>query len=385
MRRGGWVAFGLVACLIVSAVVVATVKPSQPAQGKQWPTPWAAGEPVFARPARTPPIVGVNYHGIWPGVTEADRTLMLDDFAGAGIQWVRLDISWAMLQPKGPDSYDLSDGVARLDRRIDEIAAHGMKTLLLLYWAPSWSTGTTAKNGVPRDPKEYANAASWVADRYRGKVGAIELWNEPDLSRFLANTSVTTYTGLMKEAYPKIKAVNPDITVVAGAPTYVNTAWYEQMYAAGGAHMFDALGIHPYPGMADAPPTTCDKAYLDKYPCNIGSLVNLMTANGDAAKGIWVTEYGWSAHDNSAYPAPIPAWKRGVTLQQQADYLLQMQSYLTQWPQVNASFWYTDRDTAVGDIHEDNFGLLNRDFTAKPAYYAMRCAASGICGPSQTS
>lgn len=382
MRRI-WVALGLSICLVISGAVVAAVRPSHPPQGNQWPTPWAQGDPTFAPPAKTPPIVGVNYHGIWPDVTEAERAVMLDDFAEAGIRWVRLDISWAMLQPNGPDSYDIADGVARLDRRIDEIAAHGMRTLLLLYWAPSWSTGTTAKNGVPRDPKDYANAASWVAKRYRGKVGAIELWNEPDLSRFLANTSVQTYTDLIKAAYPKIKAVNPDITVVAGAPTYVKTGWYAQMYAAGGAHMFDALGIHPYPGMADAPPTACDKAYLDKYPCNIASLVDLMRARGDGGKGIWVTEYGWSAHDNTAYSDPIPAWKRGVTLQQQADYLLQMQSYLTRWPQVQASFWYTDRNTAVGDSHEDNFGILDRNLNAKPVYYALRCAASGICGPSE--
>ena len=346
------------------------------------PTPWKTGDPTFSPPVRTPANIGVNYHGMWADLNDSQRAAMLDKFAAAGVEWVRLDVTWKTLQPVGPGSYDLTWGVPFLQQRLDEVAARGMKTMVMFYWAPAWSTGTEEMNGVPRNADEYGRAAAWMAQRFAGKLQAIQIWNEPNLADFLANRSVVTYTNLLKAAYPKIKAANPNVTVVAGAPTGVNTPWYTQMYANGGAHMFDALGIHPYMGNTDEPPTTCNVQYIQYYPCNIPNLVNLMKANGDGDRQIWATEYGWSTHDNSAYTAPIPSWKRGVTDANQAKYLIGMQEVLAQWPQVTNSFWYTDRNTSNSDPQQANFGLLHRDFTPKPAYYAMKCAATNICGPT---
>jgi hypothetical protein len=336
--------------------------------------------PAYAPPAASPPIVGVNYHGAWDDMTPARRAAVLDALAAAGVRWVRLDVAWRTLQPTGPGSYDMGWGVPWIDRLVDEIDARGMKTLMMLYWAPRWSSGTDAKNGVPRSAAEYGAMTAWAADRWRGKVGAIEVWNEPDLDRFLANTSVKTHTELVKAAYRQIKAVNPGMIVVAGAPTYVGTAWWRGFYANGGADHYDALGVHPYVGMADAPPETCDPKWVQYYPCDLANLVALMRQHGDGDKRIWATEYGWSSHPNTAYGPNPPNWKRGVTERQQGEYLLRMQEVLARWPQVQASFWYTDVNTAVGDAQEDNYGLLRRDLTRKPVYDALRCAAARRCG-----
>ena len=95
----------------------------------------------------------------------------------------------------------------------------------------------------------------------------------------------------------------------------------------------------------------------------------------------WATEYGWSTHDNSTYTSPVPAWKKGVTPQQQADYLLSAQTYLTQFPQVEASFYYVARDKTQSDAQQANFGLSYTNGTPKPALKALKCATTGICGP----
>jgi aryl-phospho-beta-D-glucosidase BglC (GH1 family) len=227
---------------------------ADPAAAATTPAPWQTGEPAFTPPTGRTPIIGAQYHGVWADHTDAVRARIFDELAATGVNTVRLDISWAMLQPSGPGSYDMSWGVPLIDKRLQEISDHGMKALLLVYWAPQWSSGTTAKNGVPRDADEYGVAAAWAANRWKDKLAGIELWNEPDLPEFLANTSAVTYTNLVKAAYPRIKAVAPGLTVVAGAPTYVKTDWYKQFYANGGAGNYDALGIHPYIGMSDAAP-----------------------------------------------------------------------------------------------------------------------------------
>lgn len=372
---------------VVGAVLLAglwAVAPGQAAVTSA--AAWQTGDPTFTPPTRKPAIQGVVYHGVWSDHTDSVRARILDDLAAGGVKYVRMDISWAQIQPTGPGSYDMAYAVPMIDQRLAEITARGMKALLLFHWAPAWSSGTTAMNGVPRDPVEFGVAAAWAANRWQSSLAGIELLNEPDSSAFLADTSPVTYTKLITAAYPRIKAVAPDLTVVAGAPMYVKTSWYTQFYANGGADNYDALGIHPYIAVTDQPPSTCEtNQWMEYYPCNIPHLVKLMADNGDADKKIWATEYGWSSHDESSYSSPVPNWKRGTTEAEQAQFLIDMQNYVGQWPQVEAMFWYTSWNKNTGDQMEDNWGLLKRDFTRKPAYFAMKCVASGICGPGSTS
>ena len=377
--RGRW--FGTVFLAVLALLLPALAFPNLASAAVQvsQPAPWQSGDPQFSAPQATLPIMGVNYHGIWSDLSDADRQVYLDKLAAGGVEWVRLDISWAMVQPSGPNSYDMGWGVPRIDKRIEEIAARGMKTLMLFYQTPAWASDAGTLNATPRNPEQFADAAAWVAARYGNKLAAMEIWNEPDLADFLASKSPTDYTNLVKAAYPKVKAANPNLTVVAGAPTYTNTNWYSQFFAKGGADHYDALGIHPYMGNSDEPPTACNTKYIQYYPCNIPNLIQLMRDNGDGDKKIWATEYGWSSHDNSTYSQPVPTWKRGVTEQQQADYLLGMQQVLAQWPEVEASFWYNGRNKNHSDAQEANYGLLKRDFTPKPAYYALKCANTNIC------
>lgn len=344
--------------------------------------PWQSGDPTFTPPKGKTAIVGANFHGIWSFYNDTTRAQALDRLKDAGVKWVRFDIAWATLQPTSKTSYDLAGGVAKIDKILDQIAARGIKVLMMIYWGPQWSTGTTNKNGVPSDPQDYANACAWAAARWKDKVQAIELWNEPDLTTFLSNTSVATWTNLVKAAYPKIKAASPNTIVVAGAPSALKDDWFKGFYANGGKGNCDAIGIHLYQGISNLGPTaTPDPKYLQYWIANLPNIIKIMEANGEGSKKLWVTEYGWSSHEDTSYGTSIPNWKKGVTEATQAQYLLDMQSHLSAFPNVEASFWYTERNTQVGDVHEDNFGLMKTDLSAKPAYYAIKCAASGICGP----
>jgi hypothetical protein len=380
----------LLAGIASAALFVLTGLAATPASAAvTTPEPWVTGDPVFTPPARVLPVQGVVYHGMWSELTDTSRGQLLDRLAANGVKWVRMDVAWREIQPAGPDSYDLAWGVPQIEKRLDEISARGMKTLLMFWWAPKWSSGSDAANGIPRNADEYGRAAAWVANRWKDKISAIEIWNEPDQDAYLLDDpssdkayTAVTYTNLLKASYPRIKAVNPTITVVAGAPTAVNVAYYTKVYANGGAGMFDALGIHPYSGITDKPMSYCDPSQPQWYPCNIPNLITLMKAHGDGNKKLWATEYGWSTHDNSTYTSPVPNWKRGVTAQQQADYILSAQTYLSQFPQVEASFIFTARNGASGDAQLINFGLMNRDLTPKLGLRAVKCATTGICGPS---
>jgi polysaccharide biosynthesis protein PslG len=400
MRRSRSLLLVVVAVVALAAVVVvaslrssdgpeATASPSPGGAGSPAGSAWQPGEPSLEPPARVPGILGVNYHPLWEGSGSDERARVLDEVAASRVPWVRLDIGWHDVQPDGPDSYDPA-GVRKVDQSIREARQRGLKVLLLFYWAPEWASGTTKKNGRPRDPAQYAAAAAWVADRYSGRlgsdltVGAIELWNEPDLDRFWAPepaaTRVSDFATLVRLAGAAVKQVNPEMTVVTGGLSLLDTAWLQQFYAAGpgAGSSYDVLGLHAYPSPSDSPPDHFDVNEPQYSMLTLAAMAQVMDAAHDPAS-IWVTEFGWSTHPNNVFTQP---WERGVTEQQQADYLLASMRVLGAQPRVAAAFWYDAWSPPVDDENLAGFGLLSPSLRRKPAFFAMRCVASEVCGPS---
>ncbi|NHA69833.1 cellulase family glycosylhydrolase [Phycicoccus flavus] len=313
--------------------------------------------------------VGVQYTAMWQNVSDADQKRMAAAIKQSGSRWVRLDVAWATLQPSGPNSYDMGWGVPKVDRAIQNATDQGLKVLLTLYWAPEWATVGTGKAAHP-DPDAYARAAKWVAARYAGKVGAIEVWNEQNGSRFWNPTDPVTYTNLLKKAYPAIKAGNPRCIVVMGGLEYSDTAWLQKMYDAGVKGSYDVSAFHPYPAIADQSPL----APWDGTKWTVANMATWMrvsAANGDTRR-VWLTEAGWSTHANWS---GVENWNRGVTDAQQAQYVTEMFDLVSRkYPRVSGLFWYTARDTDLGNVQQDGYGLIRRDWSRKPAFTALQRA-----------
>ena len=67
--------------------------------------------------SRQDPEMAVQFHGMWTAYTDDQRMAILNQLQAANIRSVRLDVSWAMLQPTNATSYD-AWGVAFVDRVI---------------------------------------------------------------------------------------------------------------------------------------------------------------------------------------------------------------------------------------------------------------------------
>ena len=325
---------------------------------------------AVALPAAAPAdrlAVGVQFKGMWADYTDAQRGAVLDRIAAAGLDSVRVDVSWAMLQPDGPDRYS-AWGVGFVDKVVRMARARGLSPLITLWMAPDWANGGRGDRTLPTDPKRFGDVARWAASRWHGQVAAWEVWNEPNDSHFMRGADPVAYVGLLKAAYRGFKAGSPTTPVVFGGTSYVDTDWVARAYAAGAAGSFDVMGTHPYQGMADAPPEVPDDGQRETLD-HVRALRALMVAHGDAAKPIWFTEAGWSTHTN---PVGTPSWARGVTPTVQADYVVRTLRHVQkQYPWVTRVYWYTERDQVTGDAHQDGFGLLRRDLRPKPAYTAL--------------
>lgn len=369
--RSSVVLVAVAAALLVGVVTVRVADRSEgagppPTSSSPTASSWRPGEPTIEPPGQVPGVLGVNYHALWAGAGPEERARVLDEVAASRVPWVRLDIGWQNIQPDGPDSYDPA-GVRKVDASISEARSRGLKVLLLFYWAPEWASGTTKKNGRPRDPSQYASAAAWVADRYDGGLGSdltvdgIELWNEPDLDRFWtaepAATRVSDFATLVRVAGAAVKQANPRMTVVTGGLSLLDVNWLDAFYRAdpGLGTSYDALGLHAYPSPSDSPPEHFDVNQPQYSMLTLGAMAQVMDTWRDPAP-IWVTEFGWATHAN--IPLVTKPWERGVTEQQQADYLLASMQVLGAQPRVAAAFWYDAWSPPVDDEHLEGFGLL---------------------------
>jgi hypothetical protein len=322
-----------------------------------------------AVPSRSPtplPALGAHFHALWSDYTDDERRVVLDKLAAAGVRWIAIDVGWAAVEsvPGRLSQWQIN----RLSRAVNLARARGLKVEVMLWRTPSWANGGLSPEVAPLSADGFGRFAGMLAARFKGRVSAWQIWAEPN-SPHAFTGSADDYVELLRASYPRIKAADPKALVVLGAPSLNDVSWLEGVYAAGASPYFDVMATNPYLVPADAPPETPD----DGTPGSISAVARvkqLMDAQGDGDKPVWFTEYGWSAHVNTGIEE---AAKRGVTPEQQADYLVRSVRYVAErYPYVKTMIWYASRDTVTGDTHNDSFGLLTHGLSEKPAYRALK-------------
>ena len=335
-----------------------------------------AASSATARPtSRTSPArpnIGVQFHCTWSNYSDARRRAVVTKLAAAGVKTVRIDIGWRSLEPTRPRR--VSAWHVRLaDRCVDLARAAGMEVLVTLLWTPAWATGGDSAT-PPSRAADFARFARWTARHFRGRVSAYEVWNEPDDARFWKG-GVAQYVRLLRAAYPAIKAGDSNAQVVFAGTVHNNTRWISAAYRAGAKGAFDVMATHPYQGVGDEPPEVVGDAGSWWLLTHVAAVHELMVRHGDGRKPIWFTEFGWSVHDNEAETAP---WKRGVTAETQAAYLVRAIALMrARFPYVARAFWYKDAAAAGEDAHQAGYGLLRADLSPRPAYTALKTVLTG--------
>ena len=213
---------------------------------------------------------------------------------------------------------------------IDQIVAgaeyYGLDLVVRLDQHPAWASQVVpALNGPPDQLQDYRNFVYRVAERYRGRVKAYIIWNEPNLAIEWGGQQpdAEAFTRLLKEGYQAVKAADPAALVVSPglAPTNRNDAtaiddrlFLEALYQAGADAYFDVLGTHAY-SFGQAPDVIESNRDQPTFR-RLAELRQIMVEHGDADKPVWITEMGWTVEP------PADQAGIGVSLEQQADYLV---------------------------------------------------------------
>ncbi|MBN1995015.1 MAG: cellulase family glycosylhydrolase [Anaerolineae bacterium] len=306
-----------------------------------------------------------------------------------GFNWVKFQMAWKDAEPSpGGYSWGMWDDI------IGQYNANGINVMLSIPKAPDWARppdDDKSVEGPPADPAKYAEFVARAADRYRGKVGAIEVWNEQNLwyeAGGQGRINPAAYVQLLQLSYQAIKSVNQDMIVISGAMTPAGSVgglamddidYLNQMYANGVKGFFDALGSHPsgYNCPANGDWTTVEDPTATNFRgpfenrhhswCFRGTMEgyrNVMVANGDGGKAISPTEFGWAVSGN---PQPGYEYARDNSLEEQAQWLVEAYQLAKSWGWVGPMFlWNLDYGVTAPGSELAAFGIIGT-----PAFNAL--------------
>ena len=303
------------------------------------PPPTATSRPPSPPPTMASPGFGIQAFLWWrPEVAHRDLGLIRD----AGFTWVKQWFAWSDIEGKGKGQYDW--GLA--DRVVSQVEEFGLKLIVRVDHEPEWA------GPPPANIDDFTDFLSALATRYRGRIHAYQVWNEPNLAREWGNKppNAKEYTQMLKKAYQVTKQADPSALVVSAglAPTtelsqraVPDTQFIQAMYNAGAKSYFDMLGAH---GAGYRAPPEKDPGEVANDPnfYNIGDvncpgppcriycfrhvedLRQIMVDNGDADKRVVVLEFGWTRDErpNSPY-----YWHRVQDQFVQGDYMLRAYQY----------------------------------------------------------
>lgn len=333
------------------------------------------------------PAYAVHLSQWWDlGALERDLGLV----QGMEFGWVKQKFAWRDIEGFEKGQYDWY----RPDYIVDAAERYDLKLIVRIDRQPLWSVRDLPderikNNQPPVRLQDFGDFCEVLAQRYRGRIAAYQVWNEPNLSREWGEQTPNPaeYTELLKVCYQGIKRADPNAIVISAglAPTGTpppdampDDEFLRGMYAAGAADYFDVLGLNA-PGYK-APPETSPEEAAENPDFGQGrwfafrhveDMRRIMVENGDADKQVAVLEMGWTTDPR---PGTSYEW-HAVSEEEQADYLRRAYGYAQEnwqpWIGVMTTIFFADAAWTQDD-EQYWWSIVLPDGSTRPAYATLR-------------
>ncbi|MBV8085133.1 MAG: transporter substrate-binding domain-containing protein [Chloroflexi bacterium] len=303
--------------------------------------------------------------------TKIQKTLEMVGQMGAA--WDVEYFPWNYIQRDGPNDWDWSHA----DLVVNHAQRQGLQLIVRIDGVPDWARPDLTGHSLlaPSHYVDFAGFAAAFAKRYKGQVAAYVVWNEPNVNYEWGyeKPDPAGYVDLLKAVYPKIKAADPKALVLA-APLAPNREhsdaalddldYLRQEYEAGAAPYFDGLTAHAY-GWQHPPDEAPADGVINFRRVELER--QIMVANGDAAKQIYITESGWNDYTR---------WVNAVTPQQRIDYTSRAVQLASSWDWLATICLWEFRLPTDPHNFNDAWTLVNFDFSPTPTYVALQRLAT---------
>jgi len=315
------------------------------------------------------------------------REQALEHAEELGTKRIRVNLLWArMLTSDASHRTAPANGPVYDFSRVDELQAaaakHGIKLQLTVSGpAPAWATADKKVGAYKPDPVKYAAFVRTVAAHFKGRVDRYAIWNEPNLSAWLAPTSTSPkqYRSLYKRAYTVIKTVDPKSKVFFGelAPnrdgrTIAPVAFIRAAAPKNARLKSDGLALHPYQ-LTSSPKRLAggpDDAPISQLPRIIKVLEQLAKQKGlSTTKGkglnLYLTEFGY-----------LSAGNRGLAQSVRASWLRDAYDIARRNPRVKQILQYQLVDPPAAELWHS--AIIDRHGRPQGAYNGLAKAAAAI-------
>jgi hypothetical protein len=349
------------------------------------------------RPApEASPAAGVHVF-LWGSFNTTDRDLQLAK--NGGFTWVKQLFEWRNIERDAKGRFEWNEP----DRIVNAAQAHGLKILARLDGYPTWSRSQQVypDDGPPDRLSDWTDYVTAIATRYKGRIAAYEIWNEPNIDREWGGQppDAAAYVALLKVSYDAIKRVDPAALVITAglSPTTDTSArarpdatYLREMYAAGLKGSYDLLGVHAAgfrsPPEADPGAVALDPEATNHDPSppearrvyafrHVEDLRQIMVEQGDGNKQVAVLEMGWTSDKRPGSPY---LWY-STTEEVKGEYLARAFDYARKnWPWASFMTVIYLPDPAWRDDQEQLYwSITNRDGTPLPAYIDLKRVLAG--------
>jgi hypothetical protein len=322
-------------------------------------------------------------------------------FAGRDLDWIQRMVFSHVKQTFAWEDVEPARGVfdfTQSDRILNEIERRGLQLVVRLSDAPQWThpdlpgvRGVDYVDAPPDDFADFGRYCGTIAERYRGRIAAYQIWNEPNLSREWGNQppNAAGFVGLLAACSSAIRAADPDaILISAGlSPTgnYDDSAhpddiFLQAMYDTGFEQYIDVVGMHapgyapPHVGPDEAVANGSQRFFTFR---RVEDLRLIMIANGDAARQVALLEVGYTLNQVD----PHYSWF-AVTEEEQARYLVAAYQYAADhwrpWVGLMSTIYVAKPDWTEAD-EEWWFAVTRPDGYTRPAYIELANMAK-YCG-----
>ncbi len=354
----------------------------------------AVSEPATISPENQyfqSPEYGIHLNQWWRVDDLYPRDLQFTNDIGFG--WVKQSIPWRDVEGHNKGEYNWYHP----DQIVQHTEDAGLKLLVRIDRQPLWSvqgflpSEAITENQPPYNYQDFGDFCGAMAERYKGRIAAYQVWNEPNLSREWGNVSPdpVAYTELLKVCYEAIKAHDSEAIVISAglAPTGTpppaampDVEFLQGMYDAGASDYFDVLGLNA-PGYKAPPHISPDEAEIEGNEWGNGrwfvfrhveDMREIMLQNGDGDKQVAILEMGWMLQQDIH---EFYQW-HGVTEEQQAEYLVEAYQYAQEnwqpWIGLMTTLYLADSNWNPQD-HEQYWWSINLpDGSKRPSYFALK-------------
>jgi LysM repeat protein len=238
---------------------------------------------------------------------------------GAGMTWAKSQVRWSQGQPAS-----IAQGAINAARN------NGFKVMLGIVGNPQ---------ELAANPSAYyQNFATFLGDVARLNPDAIEVWNEQNIDREwpAGQINPANYTQMLQAAYQAIKAANPNVLVISGAPAPTgffsgrctnngcdDDAYIRGMAQAGAANSMDCVGIHYNEGILSPTQRSGDpRGNGGHYTRYFFGMLDLYSSVFPS-KPLCFTEIGYLSPEGFG---PLPEafnWAANTSVAEQAEWLSQ--------------------------------------------------------------